>query len=132
MNKNVLVVDDDAAIRVLVAKILRAQGFKVDFADDGAQALEILEQDPSYNVIILDLMMRGMDGFEFIDRLRVVEPSRLQRTIVVTAAGEAAAKRAAGKGVYCALEKPFDVSDLADKIVECIRHHEAEVEPSLS
>jgi DNA-binding response OmpR family regulator len=125
MNKNVLVVDDDAAIRVLVAKILRAQGFRVDFADDGAQALNILENDSSYGVILLDLMMRGMDGFEFIERMRGRDAARLKSTIVMTAAGAAEARRAAEAGIYCAIEKPFDMTDLANRIVECIRHNEA-------
>lgn len=76
MNKNVLVIDDDAASRVLIAGILRSQGFGVEFADDGAQALAILEQDPGYGVIILDLIMRGMDGRPLASALQKIETFR--------------------------------------------------------
>jgi len=57
-----LVVDDDAAIRILISRILSRHGFRVDAAADGAEAIEELLQH-DYALVTLDLMMPRIDGY---------------------------------------------------------------------
>src|SRR5262249_53847882 len=65
--RNVLVVDDDAASRMAVRKLVAAEGTQVDEAGDGEEALGKL-REVSYDCVILDLGLPGMDGFEFLDK----------------------------------------------------------------
>lgn len=66
---NVLVVEDDKHTRKLLETILRREGYSVFKAEDGVKALEVLE-DHHIDLIILDIMMPNMDGYEFAKELR--------------------------------------------------------------
>jgi CheY-like chemotaxis protein len=80
----VLMVEDDPATRSITRKILEKEGWKVTEAEDGRQALECMAQiRPS--LILLDLMMPKMDGFEFVDRVRQRPEWRKIPIVVVTA-----------------------------------------------
>jgi PAS domain S-box-containing protein len=88
----VLMVEDDPATRALTRKILEKEGWKVTDAENGRQALECMERDlPS--LILLDLMMPEMDGFEFADRVRQRPEWRLIPIVVVTAKDLSAKER---------------------------------------
>lgn len=106
--RRALVADDDAGIRILVTRILTRQGYDVDTARDGAEAIEkILQHD--YAVIALDLMMPRIDGQGVVKYLVQHRPEALPNIIVMTAFG------AGAKGDVCPpvgrfLEKPFDIS----------------------
>ncbi len=65
----ILVVDDDRDVRDFVAESLRQEGYRVETASNGHEALERLRQEPS-SLILLDLMMPVMDGNELVERLR--------------------------------------------------------------
>lgn len=67
---HVLVVDDDADARVLFRRVLTEHGFRVDEAEDGPQALEMLAGEDVYDVVTLDLLMKGMHGLEVLKRIR--------------------------------------------------------------
>ncbi len=79
-----LVVEDDAASREVLTRLMESDGWKVDQASNGFEALERLEANAP-GVILLDLMMPGMDGFEFIRHLRTRDDWKLIPVIVVTA-----------------------------------------------
>ena len=64
-----LVVEDDANIRELLGASLRHAGFEVDAVDDGAKALAALRREEP-DLVVLDVMMPGIDGFEVVRRLR--------------------------------------------------------------
>ena len=70
----ILVVDDDPDIHVLLASILKDAGFQVDSAFNGAEALERL-QNGSYNLVLTDVRMPGMDGLELLQRIHERRPS---------------------------------------------------------
>jgi len=70
---DVLVVDDDEAVRVTMAEILRREGYRVDEAHDGQSALERL-REATVGVILLDLHMPRMDGHEVLARLTAQDP----------------------------------------------------------
>jgi CheY-like chemotaxis protein len=80
----VLVVEDDPATRDVIRRSLEQDGWRVSEAENGRVALNAIEQD-SPELILLDLMMPEMDGFEFVNALRRNEGSRHIPIVVVTA-----------------------------------------------
>ncbi|HXA94504.1 MAG TPA: response regulator, partial [Candidatus Dormibacteraeota bacterium] len=80
----VLVVDDDVTVRQLFRRILEPEGYAVVEAENGRQALERLSEMPP-SVVLLDLMMPEMDGFEFVAEFRRHESWRAIPIVVVTA-----------------------------------------------
>ena len=83
-DRPVLVVDDDSGARALLRRMLESEGFEVVEADNGRMALDRL-REVSPSVVLLDLMMPEMDGFEFVAEFRRHEPWRAIPIIVVTA-----------------------------------------------
>ena len=83
-DRPVLVVDDDSGARALLRRMLESEGFEVVEAANGRMALDRL-RDVSPSVVLLDLMMPEMDGFEFVAEFRRHEPWRAIPIIVVTA-----------------------------------------------
>ena len=110
----VLVVDDEPAIRALVAKIVERAGHPVDTARDGAEAIEKLEAG-DYAVVVLDLMMPNVDGYGLIRHLKARGGN--QPAIIVVSAGDSAALRQLdGAMVHSIIRKPFDIDVLGDLI----------------
>src|SRR5579872_3286323 len=73
--RRILVVDDDPTIRNILVQVLRLQGYEVEAASNGAEALERWSGDPErFDVLITDLMMPLMTGKELIERVRVLQP----------------------------------------------------------
>lgn len=112
--QRVLLVDDDDAIRQLVAAVVRRHGIVCDFAADGVEALERLSAN-HYALIILDLMMPRMDGFEVMQELRLRGPR--VPIVVATAAGQGKVSRLDPSMVKAVLQKPFEIAHLVDTIV---------------
>lgn len=107
-------VDDEAAIRALVAKIIERAGFDVDTARDGREAIEKLETR-DFDVLVIDLMMPNVDGYGVVDFLRQ-RGGPQPAVILVTAADSAAVRKMDGTYVHSVLRKPFDIDVLADLI----------------
>ncbi|MBY0577987.1 MAG: response regulator [Burkholderiales bacterium] len=79
----ILVVEDDASTRDIICRTLEKSGFSIIEAENGLMALNKLTENPS--IILLDLMMPEMDGFEFIAKLREIPDHQMTPVIVVTA-----------------------------------------------
>ena len=124
----VLVVDDEPAIRALVAKIVERAGHPVDTARDGAEAIEKLAQT-EYPVIVLDLMMPNIDGYALIDYLKARSGTR-PAIIVISAGDTASLRRLDGAVVHSILRKPFDIDVLGDLITAAVRASEEPLEQS--
>jgi len=105
----ILVVEDDEAIRRVVALALADEGYGVTVAPDGRAALERLRYHRP-RLILLDMRMPEMDGWEFARRYRA-RPGPYAPIICVTAAVDAAAW-GAQIGAAASLGKPFDLDDL--------------------
>ncbi|MBV8084234.1 MAG: response regulator [Chloroflexi bacterium] len=115
--KPVLVVDDDDTIRRLVTAALTDEGFHVLSAPNGAEALRIAK-DESPALILLDMRMPIMDGWEFARRYRqTVEPAA---PIVVMTAAADARQRAGEIGAQGHISKPFDLDALIDTVGEYV------------
>ena len=113
-----LVVDDDEAIRTLLARIVAHAGFDVETARDGREAIERIDAD-GYNVILLDLMMPHVDGYEVLDHLRDEHPNLIPCTIVATAVPERNLQRQSISGVFKVHSKPFDIASLVADLRDC-------------
>jgi CheY-like chemotaxis protein len=113
-----LVVDDDAAIRVLVTRVLARHGYMVDAVRDGAEAIEMVLQH-AYDVVALDLMMPRIDGFAVVKYLIEHRPELLEKVIVMTAYGAQALPKVCPP-VARFIEKPFDVNRLLAEAAECV------------
>ena len=115
----VLIVEDVADLRDFYAILLREEGYEVACACDGSDALRWMTWSP--DVILLDLMMPVMDGYEFYARLRKL-PGRHPPVIVVSAV---APTRAALPGVHATLAKPFDFVQLLHRVATATAHSAA-------
>ena len=109
----VLVVDDDAAIRSGVAGILREAGLSVATASSGSAALEKLNAQP-YRVVLTDIQMPGCDGFELARHIRLIEqPPAIIAMTAHVASLNTDGRRSLFDGI---LAKPFSDADLLDQI----------------
>jgi CheY-like chemotaxis protein len=115
----VLVVDDDPAIRGLVADALRGEGFAVDLAAHGREALEAMRARRP-GAVVLDLMMPVMDGFTFIETCHK-EQLCDGVPIVVISAIQDALRRIQEVPVHACMAKPFDLDDLVRVVGEYAR-----------
>jgi len=115
---SVLVVEDDPAIRRLVTMVLQRNGFAIDTASDGLEAvLKLGIHD--YDVIVLDLMMPHLDGFTFLTTIAENDPARLQKVIVTSAASPAVIRERMLGTPFALMPKPFDIHDLVERVEEC-------------
>src|SRR4051794_9819046 len=105
-----LICEDDPSIRALVQTVLRREGFDTDLAEEGFSAMQELEKT-CYDVIVLDLMMPGVDGYAVVDRVQQKWPERLPRIIIMTAVSEAL-RNDFPAPVCAVLPKPFDIDKL--------------------
>ena len=111
--RKLLIVDDDADMRLSLKLALEMAGYTAEVAADGREALAIQKQRPA-DVLITDIFMPDTDGFEVIDAVRRSFP---QTRIIVVSGGARLAKReylmdAALMDVDAVLPKPFDVETL--------------------
>jgi CheY-like chemotaxis protein len=107
---NVLVVDDDVAIRTLVTRVFTRRGDKVESAVDGEAAIECLKAR-RFDLVVLDLMMPRTDGFGVLSYLQTLDGSS-PRIIVMTAAVPGLANKVPAEQVVGVLGKPFDLQSL--------------------
>jgi CheY-like chemotaxis protein len=112
----ILIVEDDAAIRQTVAELLEDEGYEVECAVNGADALARLEGNVTPGLILLDLTMPVMDGWSF--RATQRRDPRLARipTVVVTANLVGDARGDAELAPDALLAKPFDLDRLIDTV----------------
>ncbi|HEY6843920.1 MAG TPA: response regulator [Thermoanaerobaculia bacterium] len=115
--KRILVVDDDPAIRTLLFTILRRRGLAVDMAKHGSEAMERLARC-NYALILLDLMMPVMNGWEVLDKLQAMDPAIRPAAILMTAGTEP--RDFDPDLVIGSIRKPFDVELVYDTVIGCI------------
>ena len=114
----VLVVDDHATARESMADVLRRAGHKVDCLASAIEALRALERE-SYDVVVTDLQMPGMDGLEFIRQLER-RPHGAQVLMVTAHASIASAVEAMRHGAFDYIEKPFDADGLEQLVARAL------------
>ncbi|HUR35784.1 MAG TPA: response regulator [Vicinamibacterales bacterium] len=110
----VLIVEDDADLREMMAQLLSLEGYRAETAANGRDALRYLERGDHPDVILLDLMMPVMDGWEF-RRRQAQDPAISNVPVVVLSALDPS--RAADLGGTAFLKKPLDF----DRLLELVR-----------
>ena len=109
----VLIADDSSTVRKFVAFSLAARSLEVVTAVDGMDALEKISQTPKVDLIIVDLNMPNMDGFEFIQNIRGSELHRNVPIIILSSErGEESKQRGKEVGADAYIEKPFDAKNI--------------------
>jgi two-component system, OmpR family, response regulator MprA len=126
---NVLVVDDEPAVRGSLRRALGLEGYEISTADDGEEALEALAEY-DFEAVILDIAMPGIDGIEVCHRVR---RSGDRTPILMLTARDAVDDRVAGldAGADDYLSKPFALRELMARLRALMRRTEAVEEPVL-
>jgi two-component system response regulator MprA len=117
---DILVVDDERAVRDSLRRALELEGYAVELAEDGEQALRRLEVDPQPDAVILDVLMPGADGLEVCRRLR--NAGNEVPVLMLTARSEVDSRVAgldAGADDY--LSKPFALAELLARLRALLR-----------
>ncbi len=124
MATRILVVDDDPGVRSVIE--LALDGYELYFAEDGMEALELLEHQ-DVDAVVLDVMMPRLDGIETLRRIRLGERSGDLPVVMLTArVGEDDHMRGYQAGADAYVTKPFDPDDLVAVVEEvCTRTPEA-------
>jgi adenylate cyclase len=117
---SVLVVDDDAVNRMVLQRSLEQEGHAVRVAPDGRAALEVLRRDP-FDIVLLDVLMPEMDGFELLELLQADERLRQVPVIMISALEDMeSVVRSLEMGAEDYLPKPFDPALLRARINGCL------------
>lgn len=116
----ILVVDDEQSMREMLRIVLRRDGYDVVLAENGREAVQILQSQP-FDLLLSDIRMPDMSGVEVLRRVRQL-PGRPVDVIAVTAAQEAETVRAAmAGGVVSYLVKPFTMAALHERLDQYLR-----------
>ena len=114
----ILIVDDEASVRDSLYQWFKADGYRVDTAEDAASALKKLQENP-WDIILLDIKMPGMDGIELQNRIKQIDKNIV--TIIITAyASVDTAIQALKEGAFDYVTKPVDPDDLSRLIRNAI------------
>ena len=116
--KRVLVVDDDAEIRGLLVAVLQRHGLLIDVAADGEEAMNLLRAS-HYAVVLVDLMMPRIDGFQLLDLMSGPDAISSPVVLVITAADRATIERLDTQRIHGIVRKPFDPEEIARLVVAC-------------
>ncbi len=106
--RSVLVVDDDEAIRETLREVLSDEGYRVEVAENGARALERMRAPVRPGLVLLDLMMPVMSGWEVLDILRADDHLNAIPVVVVSAM--------TAPGAKACVAKPVDLGSLLDLV----------------
>lgn len=124
--KKILLAEDNEMNQMIAVEILKSAGFTIDIASNGAEAVELMEQAPvgTYDVILMDIQMPIMDGYEAARRIRAMEDQEKAEIpiIAVTAnAFEEDRKIALEAGMNGHLAKPYDIDAIMKTLSELLK-----------
>ncbi len=107
--RRALVCEDDATIRRMITTMLEREDFVVDAAEDGEAAIRMIDQE-RYQLLVIDLMMPRVSGYQVVEYLKQNIPPSLKR-IVVTTAATSAMQSPFPEEICKVLAKPFDMDE---------------------
>jgi class 3 adenylate cyclase/CheY-like chemotaxis protein len=117
----VLAVDDQDTNLRLIDAVLSPRGYDVLLCSSGAEALALLTEDPLVDVVVLDVLMPGLDGYEVCRRIRAEPSTEFLPIVMITASGEQQRAKALEAGADDFVTKPFDQSELLARIASLAR-----------
>jgi DNA-binding response OmpR family regulator len=116
----ILIIDDDPAIREILAILLEAEGYVVEEAEDADSGLARLARD-GIDLVIVDMMLPGVDGLEFCRAVRGRSATADVPIVVVTASIDRSAREAAlAAGADDFVAKPVDAAELYNRVRTCL------------
>lgn len=120
--ERILVADDESVILELMTDVLTDEGYAVDTARNGREAIEMLRADGEYVILLTDIMMPEMDGIQLIREARLIDPSLIP--IVMTGFATLDTARAAVKeGAYDYILKPFSLTEIKLAVSNALERH---------
>ncbi|MFC0296703.1 response regulator [Geobacillus jurassicus] len=125
--KQILLVEDEEVLRMLAADLLADEGYKVDEAADGAEALKRL-RERDYDLVLLDYMLPFYSGVEVLEHFRRECPEKRPKVIMLSAKTQPADReRALAAGADLFIEKPYRPFEFVKKVNEVL--HETDGSP---
>jgi len=116
MTKRILIVDDEPNIVISLEFLMRREGFEAEIAVDGEAALEAVARTKP-DLVVLDVMLPRLDGFEVCRRIRADPDSRSVKVLMLTARGrETEVARGLALGADAYVTKPFSTRDVVAQI----------------
>ncbi len=110
---HVLVIEDDRSIREMLSQALEIEGYKVSAAANGAEGIRLLNEGPLPGVILLDLMMPVMNGWQFMEAKKALPPNLQAVPVAVISAYS---ERAQELPCQAILKKPIDLDVLLEMV----------------
>ena len=119
----ILVVDDETPVRSMIAAALDRQGYIVDLAGGGREALEALEAN-AFNLVLTDIVMQDVNGIALLERIHALQPNL--PVVMVTAVHDiSVAIDSMRRGAYDYLLKPFERDQLLNTVQRALSHRQA-------
>ncbi len=119
--RNILVVDDDEINRMVVRLLMERRNYRVIEAASGPEALEVVK-DETFDVVLMDLSMPGMDGLETTRKIRSDDEGKQLLVVALTAhTGQKEQQLCLEAGMNAVLRKPFD-SEQVDRLLGLLNH----------
>src|SRR6516162_8804704 len=119
----VLVVDDETHVRTMIGASLEREGYDIQLACSGREAIDLLEKD-TFDLVLTDLVMQDGNGIFLLDRIRGKLPNL--PVVMVTAVHDiGVAIDAMRRGAYDYLLKPFEREQLVGTVVRALEHRQA-------
>ena len=120
MDYNILVIDDDKELCALIKQSVVKEKINADYSYSGTDGLALLEKN-NYQLILLDVMMPGMDGFQTMEKIRVTSSIPI---LMLTSKNDSMSKvQGLRSGADDYLTKPFDMEELIARIISLIRRY---------
>jgi CheY-like chemotaxis protein len=125
-NPRILVADDDPVIRHLVCSVVRSEGYEVVVAEDGGEALRILEKNTDFKGAIFDYMMPHIEGIDLVRHMRTEKRFMRIPVIMITAESDfRLASKTFAAGATLFLQKPFSPEQLKNTL-QMLTHQKVE------
>ena len=114
----ILVIDDEIGAREFLRDFLEDRDFNVTIAEDGQAGVEIFEKDPSFDLILCDMLMPRMIGLQVLQRVKAIKPDQL--LILMTGVKDDSMKeKAKALGCHLYLTKPVQLTEVEARVLEC-------------
>lgn len=112
----ILIIDDVTTHLLLLQTILQDEGYDTEIADNPEKGLELLAKR-NYQVLLLDIMMPGMDGFDVLEKIRNNNKLKKLNVIIISAKTDSwSIKNAMDLGAFDYLTKPINIQDVKNKV----------------
>ena len=112
----ILIVDDVSTHLLLLQTILHDEGYETEITNDSSKVLDILTKD-KFKVLLLDIMMPGMDGFQVLEKIKANEKLSFVNVIIISAKTDSwSIKSALDSGAFDYITKPIVIQDVKNKV----------------